>query len=256
MESKKRLPRSKIQKVTNEVGKIYKTNNYGDIEVIRYGGRYRVLIKFLSTGNVKEVQKHNIELGTIADVVGLVHGVGVREDGKYKTHKTKEYQLWASMLGRCYDPIQLNKSKTYRDCVVSDNFKNFQYFAEWCQQQIGFNMKGYQLDKDLLAGDLTGYSEDNCVFVPADINAFITKRAKRDLGAGISKRGNKFQVRVRVKAEASNKHFGNFDTHAEAQQVYKKIKESQAKELAVKYQGLVDDRVIEALNNYTVTIEG
>lgn len=106
----------------------------------------------------------------------LVHGVGIYRPGKYKTSHngkpTKEKQLWVSMLARCYSHKHHQRYPTYQRCEVSENFKDFQYFAEWCNNQKGFGISGFQLDKDILGNGLL-YSETTCCFVPAKLNAYF-----------------------------------------------------------------------------------
>ena len=59
-----------------------------------------------------------------------------------------EYSLWKNMLRRCYSVKTQSKQPTYIGCTVSDNFKDYSFFYKWVQQQVGFNLAGYQLDKD------------------------------------------------------------------------------------------------------------
>mgnify|MGYP006374771823 FL=1 len=86
--------------------------------------------------------------------MNLLHGVGIN-DRKYpsvvKGKAKKEYKLWVSMIARCYNQKLKSKYPAYKDCTVSDNFKNYSYFYEWCQNQIGFGVDGFQLDKDFLS---------------------------------------------------------------------------------------------------------
>lgn len=118
----------------------------------------------------------------------LVSGVGYN-DGKYKTYDvssgkhTKEYHLWKGMLTRCYI-----KTKFYEDSSVSENFKNYSYFYEWCNDQKGFNQDGFELDKDLLFKGNTIYSENSCVFLPKEINKVLTnrKRHRGEYPVGVS----------------------------------------------------------------------
>ena len=71
----------------------------------------------------------------------LVYGVGFNDktkpvfvDGK----NVKEYDLWTDMLRRCFSEKCRSKNLTYKGCNVSDNFLNYSYFYEWCQEQTGF----------------------------------------------------------------------------------------------------------------------
>ena len=83
------------------------------------------------------------------------------------------------MLSRCYDEKFKTKHPTYKDCICSDNFKQYTYFYEWCEQQKGFNTFDengniFELDKDLLFKDNKLYSEYTCVFLPKEVNALVT----------------------------------------------------------------------------------
>ena len=71
----------------------------------------------------------------------LVCGVGFNDktrpvsvDGKI----VKEYALWHSMLSRCFSEKYQTRRPTYKGCNVSDNFLNYTFFYDWCQEQIGF----------------------------------------------------------------------------------------------------------------------
>ncbi|HCA4016383.1 TPA: hypothetical protein MPW60_003104, partial [Listeria monocytogenes] len=86
--------------------------------------------------------------------------------------KTKEYVLWKGMLQRCYSDTQY---PTYEGCKCSENFKSYEYFYEWCNEQIGFSNEGWHLDKDLLVKGNKVYSENTCVFLPQEINSLLIK---------------------------------------------------------------------------------
>lgn len=252
MEAKrKRSPVPKIQEVTDEVGLVYKTNNCGDVVVLEYFNNKNILVKFLNTGNLKKTQKHQIVKGMVSDELDLVHGVGIHDKGKYKAHNSKEYYLWTGMLERCYSEIAAAKYPTYLNCYVSDNFKNFQYFAEWCQHQVGFKEDGYHMDKDLLSGDIKIYSEDTVVFVPAEINQFLTfkKKSNRET-IGVYFRFGRYRAEISINSTPTS--LGAFKTLEDALSAYKTAKENHAKVLAERYKGVVNDRVVEALNNWTL----
>lgn len=164
------------------------------------------------------------------------------------------------MIKRCR--ANREHDRYYRDCSISDNFKDFQYFAAWCNQQIGFNSIEeltnlyFNLDKDILVKNNRVYSEDICVFVPGELNRFFCKgkaiRGKFPIGVDFQKRWNSY--RARCNDGNKNVYLGAYKTPEEAFLVYKNYKENKAKELAIKFNTLVDERVINALNNFKVEI--
>lgn len=191
----------------------------------------------------------------------LVMGVGVYSTGKFCSKIngtiTKEYNLWVSMLRRCYSKEYLSRNPSYQGCEVSDNFKNFQYFAEWCNNQIGFNTEGYQLDKDAVFKGNKLYSEYTCFFVPKRVNQFFINRKRGrgeyPIGVSFSKSRQKFI------ATASNGlgklvNLGGYTTPLEAFLQYKKYKESLGRVLAEMYCGYIHPTIVDKLNNYEVEI--
>jgi len=192
----------------------------------------------------------------------LVYGAGIYDKGEFagsekvgnKWVATKEYVLWNNMLKRCCSEKFQLKRPTYDGCYSSDNFKNFQLFAEWCQSQTGFKMKDYHLDKDMLINGNKCYSEDNCVFVPRQLNIFLTNmrsdQGNCPVGVSFHKRDKHYRAMMCIKGKST--YLGYYSTPEEAFNVYKTAKEARAKELAIEYAGLVDPRVIDALNRYVV----
>lgn len=177
-------------------------------------------------------------------------------DGKWRN--TKEGQLWFNMNIRCYNEKHLITNPSYRGCYMSENFKDFQFFARWCQDKIGFNLQNYQLDKDLLVFGNKEYGEEFCVFIPRQINTFLNdcKRAQGAFPTGVyfNQQHEKFHVRVRT-PDNGQRHVGYYDNVEEAVESYKKAK----KEVAIKLANMlecsntelpVDTRVINALYNW------
>ena len=148
----------------------------------------------------------------------LVAGVGYNS-GVYPSVKVKEHALWRSMLARCYTERNLKKKPNYIGCTVSDNFKMYEFFYEWCNEQIGFNAidengRKFALDKDLLIKGNKIYSEDTCVFIPMEINNVIVKsdslRGEYPIGVAYEKERVKFQARLWINNKP--KFLGRFET--------------------------------------------
>lgn len=194
---------------------------------------------------------------------GVILGVGLKGAGKYLSHvrdrignsvPTKEYQLWLSMLNRCYSKSYQKRRPTYTGCTVSEEFKSFQFFAEWCQSQIGFGIEGWSLDKDIIVEGNKEYSQDTCAFVPRQINSLLVdnKRVKGVLptGVGFSKQNNKFVANITKRGKSYN--LGYFYTIDEAFLAYKAAKESYIKEVADQWKADIDPRVYFALINRSI----
>ena len=195
----------------------------------------------------------------------LVYGVGFNDktrpakvDGKI----VKEYDLWQSMLSRCFSEKYQTRYPTYKGCNVSDNFLNYTFFYDWCQEQTGFGKvdeKGryWELEKDLLFTGNKTYSETNCVFVPHEINLFFNNhgnaRGEYPVGVYFHKASGKFKAQCKVNGK--RQHLGLFNTPQEAFAVYKPFKEDLCKQLALKWQSEIDERLFNAMMKWEVKDE-
>lgn len=192
----------------------------------------------------------------------LVRGIGFnsrhypsRIDGK----NVKEYNLWQGMLHRCTKEYWLEWS-AYDGVTCSDDFKDYTFFYEWCNKQVGFgnadeNGKSWQLDKDLLVKGNKIYNEDVCVFVPQRINNLLLKsdacRGELQVGVHRLAKGRGYIAKCNI-GTGTQKYLGYFKTPQEAFQAYKTFKEALIKEVANEYKEQLDYRVYEALMNYEV----
>ena len=243
------------------VGKVCKSKSSGDFKIVKYNNSRNVEIQFVTTGFETSAQLEHIKNGNVKDpYVASVHGVGIA-GAKYPITingvQTKEYMLWYSMLGRCYSKSFKKKQPTYEGCEVSDNFKSFGYFYEWCQNQIGFGNEGWHLDKDLLVKGNKVYDENTCIFIPSEINLVLVKRealrGEHLIGVYWNKKASAFIARVK-KNKGKSEYLGIFRTEIEAFNAYKQAKEAFVKEQANKWKGKIDERAYNALMNYTVEI--
>ena len=243
------------------VGKMCKSLNSGDFKIVKYNDAHNVEIRFLKTGFEMTVELGNIRKGEVKDPHSpSVRGVGIigaKYPSKINGVHTKEYGLWRRMLSRCYDDAFKKKQPTYIGCEVSDKFKSYEYFYEWCNEQIGFNNKDWQLDKDLLIKGNKVYSESTCVFIPREINQILVKR-EASRGVHLISvhwcNASKAFVAMVSKNKGKQEYLGCFKTEIEAFNAYKEAKEAFVKEQANKWKSQIDERTYEALMSYTVEI--
>ena len=239
------------------LGKIYSSKQYGSFIITDYEGCERVTIKFLNTQYETVASLNNIRIGNVRDKSapygfggGVVGDEVIKSGGKY----IKEYYLWRSMLCRCYDEKYTDKNSTYKGCTVSENFKSFKYFKEWCNKQIGFGQDGWCLDKDILIRGNKIYSEDTCCFVPCEINIIFTDRSatKGEYPVGVYYNKSRKKYVARVSKHGCLKHVGIFTSVEEAVAAYNKEKESHIKDVANIWKDDIDPRVYNVMMNYSI----
>ena len=240
------------------LGEVFETKGYGLCEVIAYKNAHNVTVRFLDTGYETTSQKYNIKVGAVKDKkapsvlgVGITGHLPVRINGVI----VPEYKLWRSIIQRCYDPAYHKLQPSYIGCTVSENFKHYEFFHEWCKNQIGFGNKGWHLDKDLLSDGSRSYHEDHCVFVPLEINLVLNynskSRGKYLLGVHLDVAG---QFRATINRWGKQYTLGGFHTEEEAFNAYKEAKEVYIKEVAIFFKDHIDIRVYEYLINYKLEV--
>lgn len=183
----------------------------------------------------------------------LCYGQGIYEPLKYRGYikgkVTREYKIWLNMLRRCYCKKEQARNPTYTECTISENFKNFQYFSEWCNQQAEFKNEDWCLDKDILVTGNNVYSEDTCCFVPNAINvAFIWCKPDRGdclVGVHFSKVYGKYIATIRRFGVKTT--LGYFNNQDAAHETYKKAKEAYIKELAYFWEGKISRDVFNKM---------
>lgn len=155
----------------------------------------------------------------------------------------KNYKVWQSMIERCYS----NKCITYKNVVVCEEWKCFQVFAKWFEENY---VDGFHLDKDILTKGNKIYSPNTCTFVPKDINSLFTKRQNKrgNYLIGVSKHRAKYTALINI--YGIQKNIGIFNSELEAFQAYKTAKEDYIKEVADKYRHQITKQCYQALYNY------
>lgn len=244
-----------------KVGDIFTSKQCGEFIVVEYINSANVIVKFIDTGYETITRHSQVLSGQVKDrSLPSVYGVGVIGDS-YScwdgSKIRKEYDLWSSMLARCYSPKSHKARETYIGCTVSENFKSYTYFYEWCNQQVGFSENNFELDKDLLSGVSKYYSEGTCVFLPQEINVALIKQNKKrgDFPVGVTYHKNTGNFVAQLSTATGRKHVGAFNNVFDAFAAYKKAKETYLVELAEKWKDKIDYRAYEALINYEVDID-
>ena len=239
--------------VKDSVGSVCKSKSFGDFKIVEYKGCYNVVIEFLETGYRKVCGVKEVKTGAVKDkLLPSVLGVGIVGDKhltKVNGKHTKEYGIWRGIFKRCYDEKFHKNNITYIECEVVGDFVYYDRFFDRCQNQVGFGVEGFEIDKDLLIKGNKYYSDYFCVFLPKEINTALTKRGndRGDCAIGVSyrKREGLFYVRV-GKGEFGRATVGRYKTELEAFSAYKKAKENQLRYLANKWKDRIDERAYNA----------
>lgn len=136
----------------------------------------------------------------------LIYGVG-ENDSDYKITQYKNgsrvccvyYTRWHGILRRCYSEKFHNYNPCYIGCEISKEWTKLSIFKMWMESQDWVNK---ELDKDLLFPGNKIYGSDKCIFIPHNINSFLTygtsKINKFPLGCHHKKSTNKFISRIEI----------------------------------------------------------
>lgn len=185
----------------------------------------------------------------------LVCGVGYNSKREHKVYtgrrNTPAYQKWRNMFSRCYSPKYHEKKPTYIDCMVSEDWHDFQDFADWFYNNE-FNHSDYELDKDLISPGNKIYSPEHCVLIPRQINSLLNsnKATRGDLPQGIhwDTRDKKYKAQININNKRTS--LGYFECIDDAFNTYKVAKEAHVKEKALEWQDRIARDVFDALMSW------
>ena len=156
----------------------------------------------------------------------LVQGVGINDFPapiKVNGRDIKSYNLWKSVLQRCYSVDCQMKHPTYIGCSVVKEWHSFSRFERWFTENY---IDGYHLDKDILVPGNKVYSAGTCVFVSREINGLLTDcRAARGaypLGVNFHKVNKRYIASIHT--ESVLRYLGSFSTALEAHQAWQLAK--------------------------------
>lgn len=151
-------------------GTIHTTKNNGELVVLKYCNATNVYYRFIKTGYTSVSPARHIRSGEVRDrLFPSVYGVGYLGAGNYRARNKQSFNpyftTWRSMIQRCYSDNLHKKHPTYKDCIVCDDWLNFQNFAKWHEENHPNDGKEYHLDKDIKIKGNKVYSPDTCLFV-------------------------------------------------------------------------------------------
>lgn len=127
----------------DRVGETYPTNKYGIVRIERYVNCEDVDVVFLDTGYRANYSMVQIVRGVVKDrLQPSVYGVGIL-GADSNCYQDNAYTHWRSMLERCFSEKVNKRLRAYNDVSVSDNFKYYSSFKEWCNKQVGFGNEGW-----------------------------------------------------------------------------------------------------------------
>ena len=170
-----------------------------------------------------------------------------------------QYDLWKSMIRRCFDEKLKARQSTYKDVTCCDEWLSFANFFEWCNKEVGYSGKpeGMELDKDILVRGNRVYSPEACSLVPRAVNALLNShgnsRGKYPQGVNYHKHTGKFVVQLSV--DGKQKHLGLFATPEDAFAAYKVAKEAQIKVVALRHKDVLKPAVFESLMKWEINVD-
>lgn len=157
------------------------------------------------------------------------------------------YRKWRGILTRCYSKKFLSVNPAYLGCSVEDEWLLFSNFKNWMMCQ---DWDGLHLDKDLLVFGNKVYGKDTCIFIPKNINSFISEKrsiSKSLVGASWNKDKGKYVAQCQNPFSGKYEHLGYFESELEAHKAWLSRKIEHANALAASQ---LNNRIATALINY------
>lgn len=138
-------------------------DKFGRWTIIDFDDNKKKVICKCDCGKIKSVWKNNLTTGKTLSCGCLISETTAKRNYKHGGTKTRLYNVWSNMKGRCYDPHD-TRYQNYgaRGITVCDEWMNFANFREWAM------MTGYK--NDAKYGECTlerinvngNYYPDNC----------------------------------------------------------------------------------------------
>lgn len=148
-------------------------------------------------------------------------------DGLWRKSRTIEGKQVSTRAGRLWGGM----NQRWRADI---EFKDFQFFCEWCQLQFGYlsldeDGNLWQIDKDIFSKGNAKYAPDTSVFIPSYVNQIFKTSSNREgsflIGAYWREERGKFSASMTVRGNST--YFGEFETEMEAHRCWQKEKVNQ-----------------------------
>ena len=232
-----------------------KYNSQGCLmRVEEYDSSNDLLVRFLDTHNaLVHAAWREFEQGRIINpFFPTVYGFGYMGEGPFGSHD-KPYKFWSHALERSYSPLYKSKFPTYENCIVSEEWRNYQNFGYWFKENFyEVPSKRMELDKDLFYLGNKEYGPLKCCFLPNDINS-IYKTTDGTISRNIRFRSGKYEVTGAF--EGKKYYLGGFTTFREATQGYLDYKYSRLLEKRKVYSSFLPQRVYDTLGQWREVME-
>lgn len=252
---------NKTNKKNKRIGETKFNNSGSKMEIIEYRNNEDMTVKFDNGYISDNIRYTNFRRGRIVSpLCKTAFGIGFIGIGTYKVTNngkmTREYARWRGMLDRCYK--YPDKYSSYSECLVCDEWHNFQNFARWFNDNY-YEVKGHKmdLDKDILIKGNKVYSPETCSFVTKEINALFLKndisRGSCPIGVYWDESKGKYASECSI-PNSKKARLGLFDNEFDAFLAYKHKKEEVIKQMADKCKNDIPQRLYDAMYSYEVEI--
>ena len=241
--------------IKDRTGEVYTFSDGRTMEIIKYYNTDDITVVFNDMSIVCNQRYSKFKIGQIKNWNNpIVCNIGFVGYGYYIPKNYKYiYNIWRSMIQRCYSNLAQSNQKSYIGCTVNPDWHNFQNFARWFDKNY---IKGFELDKDILFKGNKVYSSKTCCFVPKDINVLLTTskktRGKYVIGVFKFKKCNKFSAQISI--DGKNIYLGSFNTELEAFNAYKIAKKENIKKIVDKFKHQITSQCYNALINWKIDI--
>lgn len=267
-------PKYKIRNIRNEnfhndrIGKTVINYQGCEMTIIKYDDANHMTVEFNDAFHTKKKAcwDHFIQGRIKNPNLPTIYGIGITGDIipiTVNKKKIKEYTTWVGMIARCTRDNSKNRSKTYHDCQVCDEWLYFPNFYNWIILQPNYqkwkNESGWHIDKDIIIKGNKIYSPETCCLVPHYVNTIFKsteqRRGKYPIGVTKTREGY-FYAQCANPFTGDNDHLGSYKTPEEAFTAYKVHREMLIKQLAQREfdSGNISKECYIAMSNYQVEI--